>query len=283
MAVEALLAALTPEARLEAIDIGAQFNKTEVLDQITSTRAAFAKTGGELAQHGYTAADDAELGEVEVSARGATEDRTGAHLTTRGGRDAYRRVVTKAKGDVKNGTSVLRNLASAVARKPDADNPTAGSQIGTSLALAGPVGRSSKKISDQVDILLNAFKDDAIAKAGKDRGIAEAKARLEKARAALDAGRPVHLAPNGTPVETQAQNLIEGLAVHYLREARKAARAAADRLGDPALAKAYELSALYGAGDGGSGHSEIVAPPPPPQPRQPPEPPPQPPEPPQPQ
>lgn len=269
MAVEALLAALTPEARLEAIDIGAQFNKDQVLDQISASRAAFAQSGAELAQHAYTAEDDAELGEIEVAVRAATGDRTGATLTTRAGRQAYRDLVTKAKGAVKNGTSVLRNLASAVARKPDATNPTAATQIGAALALVGPVGRSSTRISGQLDVLLTAFKDDAIAKAGQGRGGPEAKARVEKARAELDAGRPAHLAPNGTPAETQAQNLLEGLAVHYLREARKAARAASDRLGDPALAKAYELSSLYSSGGGGTGHAEPETPatPAPPQPQ----------------
>lgn len=253
MPVDALLAALTPEARVEAIDVGSQFNKDEVLSQISVTQAAYARSGAELAQHGFTAEDAAELGELEDAVRSATDERTGANLTTRAGRIAYRRLVTQAKGAVKNGTSVLRNLAATVARKPDPANPTAAAQLTAALAVSGPVGRSYGKISDQLDVLLKAFNEVAIAKVGESRGGPEAKAKLEHARRELDAGRPANLAPTGTPTETQAQNLIEGLAVQYLRAARKAARAAADRLGDPALAKAYELQFLYNSDSRRSG------------------------------
>lgn len=248
MPVDALLAVLTPEARVEAIDVGSQFNKDEVLSQISASQAAYARSGAELAQHGFTAEDAAELAELEDAVRSATDERTAANLTTRAERVAYRRLVTQAKGAVKNGISVLHNLAATVARKPDPANPTAAAQLSAALALAGPVGRSYARISDQLDMLLKAFTDIGIAKAGESRGGPEAKAKLEHARRELDAGRPANLASNGTPAETQAQNLLEGLAVQYLRAARKAARAAADRLGDPVLAQAYELQFLYTSG-----------------------------------
>ncbi len=245
MPVDTLLAALTPEARLEAIEVGAQFNKVEVLSQVAATRAAFTQSRAELAQHGYTAEDDAELGELEEAVRSATEDRTSANLETRAGRIAFRRLVTQAKGAVKNGVAVLRNLAATVSRKPDPAAPTAAAQLSAALAVTGPVGRSYSRISQQLDVLLQAFSEVGIAKTGENRGGPEAKAKLEQARRELNAGRPSSLAPNGTPAETQAQNLLEGLAVQYVRAARKAGRAAGDRLGDPALAKSYELHVLY--------------------------------------
>jgi len=264
MPVDALLAALTPEARLEAIDVGSQFNKDEVLSQISVTQAAYARSGAELAQHGFNAEDATELGELGDAVRNATDERVGANLTTRAGRVAYRLLVTQAKGAVKNGISVLRNLAATVARKPDPANPTAAAQLTAALALAGPVGRSYARISDQLAVVLKAFNEVAIAKVGENRGGPEATAKLEQARRALDAGRPANLAANGTPAETQAQNLMEGLAVQYLRAARKAARAAADRLGDPALAKAYELQLLYTSDSARNGGPSSDGPTPPP-------------------
>lgn len=245
MTIDTILSLLSPEARLEAIEVGAQFNKDEVLSQIALTRAAFAMSGAALGRHGFTMGDAVELAEVEAAIRGASEGRTDASLEGRASRLAFKQTVSDAKASVKAATALLRNLGSAVARRPDPNNPEAASKIGAVLAAAGPVGRSPSRIGAQVELLLSALGDPSIAKVGETRGGPETKAQLEVAQRALEEGRLVRAGSTGTPRETQAQNLVEGLAVQYLREARKAARAAADRLGDPSLARAYELTALY--------------------------------------
>lgn len=247
MTIDTILSSLSPEARLEAIEVGAQFNKDEVLSQIALTRAAFAINGAALGRHGFTAEDAAELADVEGAIRGASEGRTDASLEGRASRLAFKQTVSGAKAGVKAATALLRNLGSAVARRPDPDNPEASPKLGAVLAAVGPVGRSPSRIAAQVELLLSALSEPSIAKVGEARGGPEAKAQLEAAQRALEEGRLVRAGSTGTPRETQAQNLLEGLAVQYLREARKAARAAADRLGDPALARAYELTALYAA------------------------------------
>lgn len=245
MPIDTILSALSPEARLEAIEVGTQFNKDEVLGQIALTRAAFSTTGAALLRHGFADVDAAELGEIEAALFAATEDRADASLDGRAGRIAFRATVSRAKAAAKGTTALLRNLASAVARRPDPNNPDASPRLAAVLAAVGPVGRSATRIASQVDLLLSALGEPSIEKAGESRGVPEARAQLEKARQSLQEGQWVRAANAGTPSQTQAQNLLEGLAVQYLREARKAARAAAERLGDPALAKAYELTALY--------------------------------------
>jgi hypothetical protein len=55
----------------------------------------------------------------------------------------------------------------------------------------------------------------------------------------------------GTVAETEQLDQIDGLIVDLVRRARKAARSAARQMGQPALAKAFELDLLYG-GTGGN-------------------------------
>jgi len=45
MSVESQLAALSPEAMEEAVDIGEQFNSNEVLDQVVASLAEYDRTG----------------------------------------------------------------------------------------------------------------------------------------------------------------------------------------------------------------------------------------------
>ena len=61
-----------------------------------------------------------------------------------------------------------------------------------------------------------------------------------RASVAARAGSP------GTPAETEQLDLLDGIIVALVRGARKAARAAAKRLGTPALTADFELTKLYG-------------------------------------
>jgi hypothetical protein len=49
----------------------------------------------------------------------------------------------------------------------------------------------------------------------------------------------------GTRVETEQLDLLDGIIVTLVRNARKAARAAAKRLGKPSLVADFELTKLY--------------------------------------
>ena len=102
-------------------------------------------------------------------------------------------------------------------------------------------------LAEQLDLLRGALAAPPIAEVTASRGGPAAVAVLAAAASgvrAVAAGRP---SGTGTPEETERLNLIDGLIVTLARRARAAARSASDELGQPAMAKAFELSALYAA------------------------------------
>lgn len=245
MSVESQLAALSPDARIELIDVGEQFNRDVVLDQIEVSLEAFGRTGAELATAGVTAEDADDLRDIQAAIIAAGEDRTSVGTGKSVGRKGYQAAISRGKVACAAAITVLQNSAAALARKPDPTNPDAAATIASFLQKTGSVGRSGTKVIAQLGVLELAFADQAVAKATATRGGPAAKAEIEAAHSACTAARPAHLASGGTPVQTQHQNLLEGLAVSFLRAFRKAARTRAKQLGNPALAKAYELTKLY--------------------------------------
>ena len=110
---------------------------------------------------------------------------------------------------------------------------------GTSRAAddAGP-------LADQLQVLGNTLARPAVRAVVEDdvdAELAEAR-RAEQALRALDAQRA---APAGTPEETQRLDLLDGMVVTLVRQIARSAKAAARRLGDPALADVFSLEALY--------------------------------------
>lgn len=62
---------------------------------------------------------------------------------------------------------------------------------------------------------------------------------------ALNVARAAKPRPHGTPAETELLDSIDGLIVELCRLARKAGRALARETSQPAIAKEFELDALY--------------------------------------
>ncbi|MDI1482756.1 hypothetical protein [Polyangium sp. y55x31] len=100
-------------------------------------------------------------------------------------------------------------------------------------------------LAKQLDALHAALKEPTIANAAKTRGGLNAALDLEIRAQALRDAAQAKAEPRGTPVETETQDLIDGIIVSLARTAREAANAAARELGEPGLATAFELSALY--------------------------------------
>ena len=245
MSVESQLAALTPEAMEEAVDIGQQFNDDEVLDQVVASLAEYDRTSPDLGEQGFTAEDVQDLRDLEPALRTAGMTRTGALTGTRAGKKAYQNAVTAGKGAFRRAVTVLTNTADFLARRPDASNPTAANLIAVHLGKVGRLGRAGTRVSKQLDDLKVTLANEAVAKAAATRGGPTAKTAVDNALAALQASRPAYLASPGTPTQTRQQNLLEGVSVLLLRSLRKAARERAKQTGDAAFAKGFELSKLY--------------------------------------
>ncbi|MBK9264693.1 MAG: hypothetical protein IPM54_33535 [Polyangiaceae bacterium] len=117
-------------------------------------------------------------------------------------------------------------------------------------------------LAKQLDALQAMLKEPAIADAAKDRGGPKVVTDLAAYAQALRDAAKAKAEPRGTPVETETLDLIDGIIVSLVRMAREAAEAAARESSEPAMATAFELSALYKrrpkkgealAGGGGTG------------------------------
>ncbi len=107
------------------------------------------------------------------------------------------------------------------------------------------VSDDAEGLAKQLDALQGALKDSVIADAAKNQGGPQAVIDLKSAAKALRDAAKAKAEPRGTPVETETLDLIDGIIVSLVRMAREAADAAARELSEPAIATAFELSAIY--------------------------------------
>ena len=127
-------------------------------------------------------------------------------------------------------------------------NIAAVQKIETLLERESAVAEDAEGLAKQLDALQGELKDSAIADATKDRGGPKVVTDLGTITLVLRDAAQAKAEPRGTPVETETLDLIDGIIVSLVRSAREAAEAAARDLSEPAIATAFELSALYKRG-----------------------------------
>lgn len=110
---------------------------------------------------------------------------------------------------------------------------------------SGRVSSSPKVMARQLELLDEALNDPGIMAAVANRNGPATSAKLRQAVLALRAEDRATAARPGTAAETQLMDLLDGIIVELVQQARKSAEAAAAERGDPALAKAFKLDKLY--------------------------------------
>ena len=229
--------------RVELIDVGRRFGSEDTLAQAEQTLNALTTYGAKIVLWGFNADDAERLKDVREAliAAGVGREvvRVGKKTTSKANADA----LTLGKGKRERARSVLTGARRALAEQGDAEAIRA---IDAALNHATTAGESTSKLAEQLDTLHATLTAAAVAKASKDRGGPEIAAALVAAAAALRAVSQEAAVVPGTPEATERLNLLDGIVVGLARTARKAARAAAKELGDPAMAVAFELTKLYG-------------------------------------
>lgn len=121
-------------------------------------------------------------------------------------------------------------------------------------------GADLNELERQLGLYLGLLAKPAVRAALGDAA-ASVEADLTSSIAALSAARETKTGSRGTPAETAYINLLDGLAVIWVREIRKIARVAADAEGNPAIATDNDLRELYkttarASGDAAGGEGE---------------------------
>ena len=248
--IDATHAKLPAGEREEIIRIGRRFGSSFTADQARRTLNAQAEHGPRIAGRGYTPAHNAKLGWCadalavadvgRLSGRGERKTNDGLLL------DAMRRGKV-ARFDL---VALLGGAADDLAEQGGADEDVHAARV--VLAQTSSTGADALALAAQLDRLAATADRPAVAAwttAAEAAGAGPAARAIATELRTLEARTVV---PLGTPEETQRLDLIDGTIVRLVRLARRAARAAAKAHGDPALANAFELTALYGAPGGGA-------------------------------
>lgn len=242
---------LSPESRQDYLLIGRQFGSRDTQAQGNKARNALVKYGAVIAPFGYPTADADRLGAVlaEQTAAGVgrESEKTAKKVTNK--------AFVSASGAAKIGRRQARTVLES-ARRPLRESKTgqqAVADIDSVLERTQRSGANPLLLAQQLELLHGALSDPTIAAAAADRGGPQALAQLELALPTLRAADADRAGTRGTPAETELIDVLDGMIVTLVRDARRAARAAAEALGQPAIAKAFELDELYSSRRGGGG------------------------------
>lgn len=247
---------LSPESRAEYRESGSHFGSQDTKAQGEKAMNALAKYGPVIAPYGFPVADGdrlgAVLGEQTAAGVGRESEKTAKKVTNK----AYVTASKGAKRIRRHARTVLEN-----ARRPLRESKTgqqAVADIDSVLERTQRSGANAMALAQQLELLHETLSNPTIATAAADRGGPEAIAQIDLALPTLRAADAGRAAPRGTPAETELIDVLDGMIVALVRDARRAARAAAEALGQPAIAKAFELDLLYGTRGGGGGEDPDV-------------------------
>jgi hypothetical protein len=237
--------------RGKLIKLGEQFSSQDTLDQANQTLSAYKTNADALKGSGFAPQHAKEL---EAARDGLVEAGVGRQ-EARG----RKKVTGKAYVDAMNGAQSARVNARAVLMgvkedlegSADAGAPAVERDVEAVLKQTRVAPDKAEPLAQQLAQLAGALKNKEIAAAATDQGGPEALAAAEGAIAALRKADQEDVGGRGTPVETETLDLLDGIIVRHVRRARRAAEAAARRLGNPALVEAFRLDKLYRSRAGG--------------------------------
>lgn len=235
---------IAPEARKEYIRIGRSYSAAVTLAQINKHLSALQTYGTELVQHGFSVADGQQATDARDALEAESSGRAGIQGVDQATTQAHRDALAAGRQERANARGVLGATAQALRRAGGEAN------VATATTIEGALRQTrispkddGEKLVDQLEVLRSTLALLAVAAAATDRGGPEAVAALTQAAARLRASNKA-IAGRGTLSATERMDLLEGLLVTLARSARKAAVAAAKRLGLPAVANEFALSDL---------------------------------------
>jgi hypothetical protein len=244
------LTVLSPKARVSYIALGRHYGSTDTLAQANQTLQGVASHGSELIPHGFAEADAERLHgardalvDAGVWRNEARSDKKVTGATLAAAMNAGKSARTSAR-------SVLTSTRRALQEQDDPAAETAVKKLDAVLAQTRAAGSEAGELAGQLDVLRGVLSEPAVGTAASTRGGPQAEIQLHDRATALRSAVAAHAGAAGTPAESEHLDLLDGIVVTFARNARQAARAAAKRLGKPALAADFELTKLYGPRSG---------------------------------
>lgn len=243
--IDAFFLTLSSAERAAFIKIGRHYSSQLTLAQGNKTLNACRTYGGLIAPRGFGQAKIDRL-QWAVDALGV------AGVTREEAKAGAKSTNVDLRNEVLRGKSLRFDLlAQAEGAIDDVRNTPGGAELVSDIQAALNAARSSGydavELADQLDLLSNLTSRPelvAVLDASSPQTAADAKASALKLRA-LEAATTN---PAGTPADTERLDLLDGLILRLVRQARKSGRAASRSQGTPAIAQAFALDELYGPG-----------------------------------
>jgi hypothetical protein len=230
---------LTPEAREFYRVIGERYPTEAVLAQADQILAGLVLYAAALAMHGFALSDGERVGSVRGRLLGKGDSIVQAKVDRKVLAKAVVTARRNAKAERATGTALLTGAEAQILET----DPETASIVQTALSDT-KVATTDKAVIDHLETMHEVLSLPALADFMATRGGTEVLERLEAARTALIVAKQNR---SGKPVVNAAaerRNVLDGIIVSLARRANVAARAAARRLGQPAIAAAFKLDHL---------------------------------------
>lgn len=251
------LSKIAPSARENYLRIGRQFGSTDTINQASKTLEACDKHLPILKLHGFGVVDQARLAQARLDLITAGVDRSAQVGQKKVTNKAFVASIILGKETRQSARSILDSGRCAILE--NGDEATA-REIETTLAQTRVSQDDPEKLATQLDLLRTTLANTVVAAIVVESGGPEVSKDLEdNAKALRDSAQ--EKAGVSTVGATETIDILDGIIVTLARRARKAARAAARKLKQPALAAAFELSYLYDHRSGTGPEAQSPAPP----------------------
>jgi len=232
---------IAPKARENYLRIGRQFGSIDTINQASKTIDGCDTYIDVLKLHGFGAAEKQRLVEARQDLITAGVNRTEQIGQRKVTNKSFVAAVIQGKESRQSARSILDSGRSKLLEN---DDDTTAREIDATLEQTRTSQDDPEKLATQLDLLRKTLNLPAVAAVTVQSGGPEAITDLGASATALrDTAR--EKAGGGTTGATENIDILDGIIVTLARNARKAARAAARKLRQPALAAAFELSHLY--------------------------------------
>lgn len=238
------LTTLSAEARAHYIRTGRRYSSTDTFAQANLTLAALSTYAAPLAAQGFAADDVNRLTEARDALEAAGPKRETARTTKKETSAKLHKAARLSKDQRLRARTILMNLERVLVERNDTPARDAVRAIEAALTQTSTAGVDDDKLAAQLELLSRTFDNAEIAKLAKARGVDGVVADLQKERAELLAAAHEQASQAGTMTETEHLDVLDGVIVTLARAARRSARAAAKSAGEPAIAAAFELTAI---------------------------------------
>ena len=239
------LSKISSRAILKYVEAGERFSSAHTLAQANKTLGALERYSDLLADHGFPARDIEKLKGARDEVRATTTGHQQAALSNKTTSKDYVDSVLEGKQVREQGRSVLSGAIVDLTERDTEGDAQAANGITSTLEKTRSAGDSAVLLSEQLRLLCDKLDEEGIASMAADRNGAAVVARLKASIDRLD-GISEALNRSGSSAQQERLDLLDGIIIDLSRRARRAARSAAKAHGKPAVAEAFNLSALYG-------------------------------------